>query len=251
MDPILIFKLNHFAVNNWWRIRNNTKGYKNEIGDNLVTEILKNRIFRIIEPNLEHKDFLFKSRLLVQLFEDGYKCWINIDNLEIEEYPINIQEISIPDKALIQQRIPKILEWINKQTLKTNQYLWGGTLGPNYDCSGLIQTAFLKHGIYLPRDSYEMKSFCRHVISFPGNIEILEIGDLLFFGENNKCNHVGIYCGDGNYYHSSGKDYGRNRIGIDNLIEYKRDVISNYYYSKLISAGRVIENYRWDTTLVY
>ena len=30
----------------------------------------------------------------------------------------------------------------------------GGSLGPDYDCSGLVQTAFAAAGIWLPRDAY-------------------------------------------------------------------------------------------------
>ena len=129
-----------------------------------------------------------------------------------------------------------------------NKYLWGGTLGPNFDCSGLIQTAFLNHEIYIPRDSYQIKSFCRHLFNFSENNYSLKKGDILFFGNKIKCDHVGIYKGDGLYYHSSGIDYGRNGIGIDTLKE-TNDKISLHYQSKLMSAGRIIRSYRWDKSI--
>ena len=66
--------------------------------------------------------------------------------------------------------------------------------------------------------------------------------------DRNKCDHVGIYKGDGLYYHSSGIDYGRNGIGIDTLKE-TNDKISLHYQSKLISAGRVIRSYGWNKTI--
>ena len=50
------------------------------------------------------------------------------------------------------------------------------------------------------------------------------------------------------YYHSSGKNFGRNGIGLDTLKQPK-DKISLHYKSKLISAGRVVRNYRWDKTI--
>ena len=73
-------------------------------------------------------------------------------------------------------------------------------------------------------------------------------GDILFFGNKNKCDHVGIYKGDGLYYHSSGIDYGRNGIGIDTLKD-TNDKISLHYQSKLISAGRIVRSYRWNKSI--
>ena len=148
----------------------------------------------------------------------------------------------------IKDKINSILKWIEGQAELTNEYLWGGTLGPNFDCSGLIQTAFLKHHIYIPRDSYQIKGFCKHLFYFNESYEALRPGDLLFFGNEEKCDHIGIYKGDGLYYHSSGRDFGRNGIGLDTL-KKSNDKISFHYKSKLISAGRVVRNYRWDRTI--
>ena len=120
--------------------------------------------------------------------------------------------------------------------------------GPNFDCSGLIQTAFLKHQIHIPRDSFQIKSFCKHLLYYKESYAALRPGDLLFFGNEEKCDHIGIYKGDGLYYHSSGRDFGRNGIGLDTL-KKSNDKISLHYKSKLISAGRVVRNYRWDRTI--
>jgi cell wall-associated NlpC family hydrolase len=141
-----------------------------------------------------------------------------------------------------------ILNWIKDRSKVKNIYLWGGTSGPNFDCSGLIQTAFLNHKIYIPRDSYQIKSFCKHLFNFKENNISLKKGDILFFGNKNKCDHVGIYKGDGLYYHSSGIDYGRNGIGIDTLKD-TNDKISLHYQSKLISAGRIVRSYRWNKSI--
>jgi hypothetical protein len=70
----------------------------------------------------------------------------------------------------------------------------------------------------------------------------------LFFGKKDQCDHIGIYKGDGLYYHSSGKEFGRNGIGLDTLKE-TNNPISLHYQSKLISAGKVIRGYRWDRTI--
>jgi len=117
-----------------------------------------------------------------------------------------------------------------------NYYLWGGTVAPNYDCSGLIQAAFAASGIWLPRDSYQQEAFTQRV-----SREELLTGDLIFFGTE-KVNHVALYLGEGRYIHSSGKEIGRNGIAID-LLSEDGDEVSQNYYRKLWSFGRVMSNY--------
>ncbi len=246
IDTIELLKQNNFSNTIWWKVKINISGYQNETENNLVTEIFKNRIFRVIYPDLYQSKKIL-SRILVQFYEDGYICWINLNKLSIERVDIKNSFIQ-SDEIFIQEKIPLILNWIKKQSKVKNKYLWGGTLGPNFDCSGLIQTAFLKHEIYIPRDSYQIRSFCRHLFTFKEDEYSLKKGDILFFGNKTKCDHVGIYKGDGFYYHSSGSDYGRNGIGIDTLTK-TNDKISSHYQSKLISAGRVFRSFRWDKTI--
>ena len=161
---------------------------------------------------------------------------------------INKPKNSKKEYFFIKDKVKSILKWVKNQSELNNQYLWGGTLGPNYDCSGLIQTAFLKHQIHIPRDSFQIKSFCKHLFYYKESYAALRPGDLLFFGNEKKCDHIGIYKEDGLYYHSSGKDFGRNGIGLDTL-KQSNDKISLHYKSKLISAGRVVRSYRWDRTI--
>ena len=51
IDPISLLKQNNFSKTVWWKVKINISGYQNETGNNLVTEIFKNRIFRLIYPN--------------------------------------------------------------------------------------------------------------------------------------------------------------------------------------------------------
>ena len=250
MNTCILFNQTNFSTSTWWKLKSNTLGYKDEIGNQLVTEIAKNRCFRIIELDLKRKNLKYKSRYLVQLFEDGYLCWINVKGLEIERCSKHGHKRLIYDELFIKSKIPLILNWIDLQSKQLNDYKWGGTLGPDFDCSGLIQAAFMSQEIYIPRDSYQIMRFCRHLFNFPGSIEMLQMGDLLFFGVDNVCNHVAIYSHDGIYYHSSGVELGRNGISKDNLYESKYDdEISRYYRSKLICAGRVTRSYSWNKTL--
>ena len=163
--PISLFKQTNFSKTIWWKLKVNISGYQNETEDKLVTEIFKNRIFRLIYPNSYQYNHKF-SRILVQLYEDGYVCWINLDGLIIEKYELRKTESLQNEQFFIKDKIDLILKWIKNQAELKNKYLWGGTLGPNFDCSGLIQTAFLKHRIHIPRDSYQIKSFCKHLFYF-------------------------------------------------------------------------------------
>ena len=247
MDPISLFKKTNFSNTIWWKLKTKVQGFQDEFGDNLVTEILERRSFRLVERDLSLKNWEDKSRIFVQLYEDGYLCWVNKDQLIFDQSIINEKNSLICDESFIQSQIPSILRWIQDQSLLDNKYLWGGTVGPDYDCSGLIQTAFLKHNIFIPRDSYQMKNFCRHITNFPVKNNLLKMGDILFFGDQTRCNHVGIYFKNGSYYHSSGKDNGRNGIGKDNL--FGDNIVSKYYKSNFISVGRVTRSYKWNKTL--
>ena len=250
MDSLFLLNQTNFSKSNWWKLKNNTLGYKDENSNNLVTEIEKGRNFRIIESFVNIKKHKIKSRFFVQLFEDGYFCWIDINGLKIEKYDKDNEKRLLYDQIFIKKQMPSILNWICLQSKKINYYKWGGTLGPDFDCSGMIQTAFMKHDIYVPRDSYQLMSFCRHLFKFPGNSESLQMGDLLFFGDNNRCNHVAIYSNNGMYYHCSGKEDGRDCITKESLYESENDdEVSRYYRSKLLCAGRVVRSFRWDKTL--
>ena len=249
MKPILLFKQTHFSKTIWWKLKTSIPGYKSELGLDLVTEISRNRLFRLIESDLIRKNIEMKSRLLVQFYEDGYICWVDIKSLVIERFDIKTNKINKSDEINIQKKMPNVLNWIFLRSKQSNKYKWGGTLGPDFDCSGLIQTAFLKQNIFIPRDSFQMQIFCKHIFDSHININLLKLGDLLFFG-NEKCNHVGIYLNNGCYYHCSGKDNGRDGIALDSLLNSnKSDSISKYYKSNLLSAGRVIRSYQWDKTL--
>ena len=80
-------------------------------------------------------------------------------------------------------------------------YLWGGKSGFGFDCSGLVQAVFNTNGISFPRDSrYQYEMVEKKNIK----LEKAETGDLLFFEENDKICHVGIYDKDLKFIHCSG-----------------------------------------------
>lgn len=156
---------------------------------------------------------------------------------------LSVLEPAIPyqaqvlSEAEITTRLPDVIAFTQLAMQQPNHYLWGGTVGPNYDCSGLMQAAFASVGIWLPRDAYQQEAFTQSIA-----VEAMLPGDLVFFGSAQKATHVGLYLGEGFYIHSSGQEMGRNGIAIDQLSE-QGDEISRSYYRQLRSCGRVIKCY--------
>ena len=74
-------------------------------------------------------------------------------------------------------------------------YVWGGTSGNGFDCSGLPYRVFNDNGVPLPRALGDMER-----MGVPVEKQDLMPGDLLIF-ENPR--HAGIYMGDGEFIHCS------------------------------------------------
>jgi cell wall-associated NlpC family hydrolase len=71
-------------------------------------------------------------------------------------------------------------------------YLWAGTSGFGFDCSGLTYSVYRQFGIALARDAADQARQGRPVA--PAD---LERGDLVFFAFGASIDHVGIYAGGG------------------------------------------------------
>lgn len=215
--------------------RSNLNLYDSPTCDRLATQAAAGRQLRILSSTP------IENALKVRLFEDGYSAWLQGEEIaELEPAAKEYQAIAL-SPTQIQNRIPAIITFTKQAMQHPNYYLWGGTVAPNYDCSGLMQAAFAASGIWLPRDSYQQEAFTQTI-----EIEELQPGDLVFFGTPEKTNHVGLYLGGGYYIHSSGKQTGRNGIGIDQLSE-QGDTISQFYYRQLRQVGRVVANYQGNT----
>ena len=74
-------------------------------------------------------------------------------------------------------------------------YKWGGEApGQSFDCSGLVQYAYEKQGVNLPRTAQAQYDATMKV---PKGAQ-LQPGDLMFFGSSTSAiTHVGIYLGNG------------------------------------------------------
>ncbi|MGB3492172.1 MAG: C40 family peptidase, partial [Elainellaceae cyanobacterium] len=202
------------------------------------------------EPTLEQE-----PGIKVRLCEDGYPGWLPLEELEVLTPAESSYEPQFLSPDTVQQRIPTAIQYAQRAMQQPNYYLWGGAVGPHYDCSGLVQAAFLAAGIWLPRDAYQQEAFVE-AIALPEACP----GDLLFFGRE-RTTHVGIYLGNGLYLHSSGKAIGRNGIGIDAIcnpdsldsseaadgdidpLNNTLDKVSRAYLAQFRSVGRVVGSY--------
>tara|TARA_B100002052_G_scaffold284590_1_gene296638 strand:- start:556 stop:1284 length:729 start_codon:yes stop_codon:yes gene_type:complete len=220
------------AKGSLWQLTLDVNGFSHSCGDALATQAHKGRRFQLlaVEPR----------RLWVQLLEDGYRCWLDRSEIIGQAMACKPWRPRQLSSHAIEQRLPDVLRWSEETEAMPNVYVWGGTLRPNLDCSGLMQLAFASQGIWIPRDAYQQERFCKTIAAGPNNLQLLRPGDLLFFGSTLRCTHVGLYLGQGRYRHSSGREHGRNGIGVDTIFERDDHPVASHYRRDLRGAGRVI-----------
>lgn len=202
----------------------------------LATQAVAGRQLRIV--SLPSVSLPSDAAIEVCLCEDDYFGWVAIEDLDLIEPAAEAYrsiDVTLPEITI---RLPQIIAYTQAAMRQPNHYLWGGTIGPNYDCSGLMQAAFLSAGIWIPRDAYQQADFAQSI-----DLPEAEPGDLIFFSKSDRITHVGLYLGDDRYIHSSGKDQGRNGIGIDRL-SADGDRIAQAYYQQFHSVGRITKSYQ-------
>ena len=215
-----------------YRCREQLDLYSSPACVGLATQADLNRHLRIVSLTTTEK------AIQIRLCEDDYPAWLRLDDVEVLELTTDIYQSIVMSRATIAAKIPQIISFAQAAMVVPNQYLWGGTVAPNYDCSGLMQAAFQSQGIWLPRVSYQQEAFTEHI-----SVDEMLPGDLIFFGTPEKTDHVALHLGELRYIHSSGVQMGRNGIGIDILTNQTDDPVSLGYYGKLRCCGRVMKSY--------
>ncbi|WP_320673905.1 C40 family peptidase [Prochlorococcus sp. MIT 1341] len=228
-----------FPLGSYWELKKSVNGFSSVYGDVLATQALEGRSFEVLEYRENFNNQFLCDYLKVRLLEDGYICWFRITDLLGQVSQSVKFEPTLLSFKQIRSRNFLILDWIQECSNQPNKYLWGGTTGPDFDCSGLVQASFSSQGIWVPRDAYQQEEFSISLEASLYNLDLLCPGDLVFFGTSLRCNHVGIYKGNGFYWHSSGVEHGHNGIALDSLTSVEADSVASYYREHFRGAGRV------------
>ncbi|MDH3420152.1 MAG: C40 family peptidase [Gammaproteobacteria bacterium] len=105
------------------------------------------------------------------------------------------------------------------------QYRYGG-MNPatGFDCSGLVYYSYTQAGITVPRTSSDQFRAARKI-----SLADAQPGDVVFFQDQEKLSHVGIYLGQRRFIHapSSGRT-----VSVANID-------SPYYQEHLVAVGRL------------
>ncbi len=106
------------------------------------------------------------------------------------------------------------------------RYRYGGT-DPveGFDCSGLVYYSYGRAGYSVPRTSHELFRAVRKI-----SVGEADPGDLMFFQDQTKLSHVGIYLGHGRFVHAPAS--GEN-VTVASLE-------SPYYQQHLVAVGRLL-----------
>lgn len=104
-------------------------------------------------------------------------------------------------------------------------YVYGGSDPRGFDCSGLVYYTYRQTGVNVPRTSQEQFKAARKIALTQANE-----GDLVFFQDQAKLSHVGIYLGEGMFVHAP--ETGR-QVSIESLN-------APYYQQHLVAVGRLV-----------
>jgi hypothetical protein len=112
-------------------------------------------------------------------------------------------------------------------------YVWGGTAANGFDCSGLVQWAYSKHGIRLPRMSRDQASSGSEVTPL---VEALHPGDILLFAAQagGGITHVGMYVGEQTFIHSSSTGVKLSRLE-------QQDSDGAWWVARWVGVRRIVQ----------
>jgi len=114
-------------------------------------------------------------------------------------------------------------------------YRLGGTTTDGFDCSGLIQYAYGRYGIAVPRTSREQAEAGEKV---DRDLDALRPGDILTFSNSGgPVTHVGLYVGDGRFIHSASRGVQLSLLSPD-------DPYGSWWHKRWVGARRILREQR-------
>lgn len=156
------------------------------------------------------------------------KNWVQVKTHKNEFKYMKKQDIAIYDSA---EAVPSPTQQDIVNTAKLFiglPYLWAGTSGFGYDCSGFTYSVYKRHGILLPRDaSAQIKK------GTAVSKKNMQPGDLMFFAYDKgkgRVHHVSMYIGNGQMIHSPNSKRSVEIISIN----------TEHYKSEFAGARRYI-----------
>ncbi len=188
-----------------------------------MSQLWPGRTFQIVQHT--------EQALAIQSLEDGYRGWLR----QSDYHATALMPRPGLERVALRDRLASVLDFAAAAAQQPNTYLWGGSAGPHYDCSGLVQRSFASAGIWLPRDTYQQAAWCQ-----PLEAVALEAGDLIFFRHGQRVDHVALYGGEGRYLHSSGARHGHNGIAWDRLDD-RHSSIARHYNDAICGYGRIMQ----------
>lgn len=106
------------------------------------------------------------------------------------------------------------------------KYRYGGTKpDEGFDCSGLVFYTYGQAGYKVPRTSQELFRTARKI-----SLGNAGAGDLMFFQDEARLSHVGIYLGNGLFVHAPASG---ERVAVASLD-------TPYYRQHLVAIGRLL-----------
>jgi cell wall-associated NlpC family hydrolase len=96
-----------------------------------------------------------------------------------------------------------------------------------FDCSGLVYYSYSMSGLTVPRTSQAQFRAARKIA-----LANVARGDIMFFQDQEKLSHVGIYVGEGMFVHAPSSGRAVSLASID----------SPYYQRNLVAVGRLLPN---------
>jgi hypothetical protein len=189
----------------WFLIRNAFDGYTGFIARNQYTGIPE-EYFKQIEVS----DYKISLDLVSPILYKKERMPIVLGSIlpftGSELFKMEESMAFTGDSKPISQQIKMPLMKEMAMKYYNSPYLWGGRSPFGIDCSGFTQMVFRMCGYKLKRDSSQQATQGQEV-EFGSH----KPGDLAFFEEHGKINHVGLILEDNRIIHASG------RVRIDRI----------------------------------